>query len=204
MPGMPLLVHHAPDGNPAGRAARHMAATGAALAHAPESLPTLRLRLPRHARPLPRVRYNPNLMKRLCRILVYAVTGLSGMLCAGTCILWVRSYAWADHLECWSHPGSPGRVSVEQRLLWSQRGCVGDHFGQGPASPATNPPSSESKPKPATAQANPPPSRSTTRRTHGPSVKWSVAPARPDARPRGWRSATRGGGILLRRLWLHI
>jgi hypothetical protein len=53
---MPLLVHHAVDGNPADRAARRVATTGAAFAHAPEPLPTLWLRLPRHARALPGVR----------------------------------------------------------------------------------------------------------------------------------------------------
>src|SRR5947208_15700810 len=70
IPVLPLLVHHAVHGDPAGRTARRMAATGAALAHAPGPLPTLRLRLPRHAPPLPGMRpgaVRSRAMRRLLR-----------------------------------------------------------------------------------------------------------------------------------------
>src|SRR5437764_4099334 len=97
MADLPVLVHHAVDDDRALRVARQ--ATGAALAPAPGPLPTLRLRLPRHARPLPGMRHGAvrcRAMRRLLRILLNAATVLSLVLCVVTIAAWVRSYQAHD------------------------------------------------------------------------------------------------------------
>src|SRR5687768_4940110 len=56
----------------------------------------MRLRPPRHPRPLSRVRYNPHSVRHLGRILLNVLTVLSLLLCVATAVLWVRSYWWMD------------------------------------------------------------------------------------------------------------
>ena len=56
----------------------------------------MRLRPPRHARAVPRVRYNPSTVKRLARILLHALTVLSLLLFVAIIVVWVRSYWVTD------------------------------------------------------------------------------------------------------------
>src|SRR5438128_12471190 len=67
--------------------------------HRRRAMRLLRLRPPRHPRPLPRMRYNSRQgerMKRLRRIIFNALAVLSLLLCIATAALWIRSYSAAD------------------------------------------------------------------------------------------------------------
>src|SRR5437763_7243 len=66
------------------------------------SLHQVRIRPPRHPRPLPGMRYNfceDEAMTRLRRIIFNALTVLSLLLCVATIWMWVRSYQIADWWE---------------------------------------------------------------------------------------------------------
>src|SRR5258706_13202500 len=67
----------------------------------------MRVRLARHPRPMPRMRYNSRQlkdMKRLRRIIFNALTVLSLLLCVATAGLWVGSYF--THIEVSKNGGS--------------------------------------------------------------------------------------------------
>src|SRR4051794_21240423 len=57
------------------------------------TLPHVRLRPPRHARPLPGVRYTED--HSMKRKLFTFFSALTLLLCVAVCVLWVRSY-WRD------------------------------------------------------------------------------------------------------------
>ena len=65
-------------------------------------MPQVRLRPPRHAGPLPRVRYHgpgPSRAAHVKRRLVNLLSLLSLLLCLAVVALWVRSYGGTDRLE---------------------------------------------------------------------------------------------------------
>src|SRR5687768_4491737 len=74
------------------------------------TLPQLRLRPPRHAGALSRVRYNCCPVRRLARILFNAFSVLSLLLFFATVALWVRSY-WREDLLRWGQAGRPSARS---------------------------------------------------------------------------------------------
>jgi hypothetical protein len=78
----------------------------------------MRLRPPRHARPLSGVRYNPNAMRRVLRILLNAATVLSLMLCVATVGLWVRSYIRYDWLQMIHGPAGEELTAYHGRLIY--------------------------------------------------------------------------------------
>jgi hypothetical protein len=75
---------------------------------------------------MPRMRYNPNAMKRLLRILLNAATMLSLLMCVAIVVLWIRSY-WVGDI---SYHVSP--LGVWYLSSWGGRltSCDGNH-GQG-------------------------------------------------------------------------
>src|SRR5438067_154094 len=87
----------------------------------PRLLRFLRLRPPRHPRPLPRMRYNSRQakrMKRLRRIIFNTLTVLSLVLFVAVCVLWARSYSWYDR-AMWAGRKEYGRVqSLNARVVF--------------------------------------------------------------------------------------
>jgi hypothetical protein len=108
---VPVLVHRAVVGGAAVRRARLAPANP----RRPWALLHLRLRPPRHARPLPGVRYNSGVTKRLLRILLNAVMVVSLLVCVATLVLWVRSYSVSESLT-WRWFPNPGQ-RMPMRML---------------------------------------------------------------------------------------
>src|SRR5687768_16666315 len=80
----------------------------------------LRLRPPRHAGAVPRVRYNSHPVKRLARMLLNALTVLSLLLFVATVVLWVRSYWWAHEFGRVAPPRSGG-----ESFIWNLTSAEG-------------------------------------------------------------------------------
>src|SRR3954453_6249813 len=94
----------APPRGPSGRGERETKARR-------PTLPRLRLRPPRHARPLPRMRGRPRGEggAGMRRELFTLAAGVSVVLCAAACVLWVRSHWRMDALNA----AAPGGRSWE-------------------------------------------------------------------------------------------